>query len=231
MVNMQNETTAKRRYHSPQRQLQAELTRRKLLDAARRLFAANGYAATSLPAIAREAGVSTPTITAIFATKVGLLTALLRLVVGGDEEPVLLIERPWWQAMLAEPDARRLLAIFVAHGRQIHERSADVAAIMQGAATAEPEIAAMIRQLAEGRLRDTKTVAAALAEKGALASEVTVEQAADIIWTLGSHDLYRMFVTERGWTSQQYERWLAASLIHDLLERHGDASTGNDGAR
>jgi AcrR family transcriptional regulator len=230
MVNMQGETTSKRRYHSPQRQLQAELTRQKLLEAARHLFADNGYTATTLPAIAREAGLAAPTITAIFGTKVGLLTALVRFVVGGDDEPVPLVDRPWWQTMLAEPDARRLLAVFAARGRQIHERSADVAAIMQGAATADPEIAAMLRQLAEGRYRDSKTVAAALAEKGALASEVTVEQAADIIWALGSHDLYRMFVIDRGWLPQQYEQWLTASLIHHLLEKHGSASEGSDGA-
>jgi AcrR family transcriptional regulator len=219
MVNMQDGTSARRRYHSPQRQLQAELTRRKLLDAARRLFAVNGYAATTLPAVAREAGVSAPTITAIFGTKAGLLTALVQLVVGGDEEPAPLVERPWWQAMLAEPDARRQLAVFAANGRQIHERSADVAAIMQGAATADPEIAAMLRQLAEGRLRDAQTVAASLAKKGALASEVSVEEAADIIWALGSHDLYRMFVIERGWVPLQYEQWLAASLMHALLNK------------
>jgi len=215
---MQDETTAKRRYHSPQRQLQAELTRRKLLDAARRLFAVNGYAATTLPAIAREAGVSAPTITAIFGTKAALLTALVRLVVGGDEEPIALVDRPWWQAMLAEPDARRQLAVFAANGRQIHQRSADVAAIMQGAATADPEIAGMLRQLAKGRFRDAQTVSASLAKRGALASGVSVEQAADVIWALGAHDLYRMFVIERGWTPQQYERWLAASLIHALLD-------------
>jgi len=221
MVNMRDETTAKRRYHSPQRQLQAELTRRKLLDAARRLFAANGYAATTLPAIAREAEVSAPTITAIFGTKAGLLTALVQLVVGGDEEPIALVDRPWWQAMLAEPDARRQLAVFAANGRQIHQRSADVAAIMQGAATADPEIAGMLHQLAEGRFRDAQTVAASLAKKGALASEVSIDQAEDIIWALGSHDLYRMFVIERGWAPQQYEQWLAASLIHALLDTDG----------
>jgi len=219
MVNMNDESSGKRRYHSPQRQLQAELTRHRLLEAARHLFAVNGYSATTLPAIAREAGVSAPTITAIFGTKMGLLTALVRLVVGGDEEPVPLVDRPWWQTMLAEPDARRLLAVFAAHGRQIHERSADVAEIMQGAATADPEIAAMLRQLAAGRFRDSKSVGVALAEKGALASEVTVEQAADIIWALGSHDLYRMFVIERGWSPQQYEEWLATSLMHALLNR------------
>jgi AcrR family transcriptional regulator len=220
VMNVKDETSVKRRYHSPQRQLQAELTRRKLLDAARHQFAVNGYAATTLPAIAREAGVSAPTITAIFGTKVGLLAALVRLVVGGDEEPLLLVERPWWQAMLAEPDARRLLAVFAANARKIHERSADVAEIVQGAATADPEIAAMPRQLAEGRFRDAQTVAAALAKQGALASEITVDQAADIIWALGSHDLYRMFVIDRGWVPQQYEQWLAASLIDALLDKY-----------
>jgi AcrR family transcriptional regulator len=221
VVNVKDETFVKRHYHSPQRQLQAELTRRKLLDAARRQFAVNGYAATTLPAIAREAGVSAPTITAIFGTKVALLTALVRLVVGGDEEPIPLIERPWWRAMLAEPDARRLLEVFAANGRQIHERSADVAEIVQGAATADPELAAMLRQLAEGRLRDAQTVAAALAKQGAVASVITVEQAADIIWALGSHDLYRMLVSDRGWAPLQYEQWLAASLKHALLDTHG----------
>lgn len=221
VVNMEDEISVKRSYHSPQRQLQAEFTRRKLLSTARRLFAINGYAATTLPMIAREAGVSAPTITAIFGTKVALLTALVRFVVGGDEEPISLVERPWWHAMLAEPDARRLLAVFAANGQQIHERSADVAEIVQGAATAAPEIAALLRQLAEGRLRDAQTVAAALAKQGALASEVTVEQAGDIIWALGSHDLYRMFVFDRGWAPQQYAQWLTASLIHALLDTPG----------
>ena len=53
--------------------------------------------------------------------------------------------------MLAEPNARRQLTLFAANGRQIHERSADIAEIMRGAAVAAPEIAAMLRQLAEGR--------------------------------------------------------------------------------
>jgi len=52
-------------------------------------------------------------------------------------------------------------------------------------------------------------------------SEATVEQAADIIWALGSHDLYRMLVIDRGWVPQQYEQWLAASLMHALLDKPG----------
>jgi AcrR family transcriptional regulator len=218
MVNLVDGTTPKRRYHSPQSQLQAQLTRRKLLDAARRLFAARGYVATTLPDIAREAGMSAPTIAAVFGPKARLLTELIHLVVGGEEEPIPLVERPWWQAMLAEPDAHRQLTLFAANGRQIHERSADIAEIMREAAVAAPEIAAVLRQLAEGRLRDARIVAALLQSKGALAADVSVEQAADILWALGLHDRYRMLLIERGWSARQYEQWFASSLIHSVLE-------------
>lgn len=213
----------KRRYHSPQRQQQAQLTRRKLLEAARRLFAAQGYTATTLPAIARAANVSPPTVTAVFRTKAALLTALINLTVRGDTEAPPLAQRSWWQAMLTEPDPRRQLALHATNVRHIHERSADVAEIVRGAATADPEIAAMLRQLAKARLADAQTVARSLAEKRALAAGVTVEQAADLLWALCSHDLYRMLVIEQHWPPEDYERWLASSLMHSLLDPRAPA--------
>jgi len=217
VVNMSEEPAQKRRYHSPQRQQQAQLTRHALLEAARRLFAGQGYAATTLPAIAREANVSPPTVTAVFGTKAPLLNELIQLMVRGDAESSPLAQRSWWQAMLSEPDPHRQLALHAANVRHIHERSSDVAEIVRGAATADPEIAAMVRQLAEGRLADAQTVARSLNEKQVLAASVTVERAADLLWALCSHDLYRMLVVEQHWLPEEYERWLASSLVHDLL--------------
>jgi len=214
-----DEARPKRRYHSPQRLLQAEDTRRKVLDAARRLFAAQGYAATTLPHIARGAGVSQPTITAVFVTKAQLLSHMIQLAVRGDAESPPLTERLWWQAMLSEPDPQRQLTLHAANVRRIHERSADVAEIVRGAVTADPEIASMLRELAEGRLRDAQMVAQSLDEKQALAGTVDRQRAADLLWSLCSHDLYRMLVVERHWPPEQYEQWLASSLIHFLLDQ------------
>src|SRR5947209_10504132 len=135
------ERQSKRRYHSPQRQQQAERTRRQILDAARRLFAARGYTATTLPAIAEEAGVAAPTVTAVFGTKVALLHALIQMGVRGNAGQAPLVQQPWWQDMLAEPDPRQLLRWFAGINRQIQQRSADIYEITRGAATAEPEIA------------------------------------------------------------------------------------------
>lgn len=212
------ESTTKRPYHSPQRQEQARQTRRQILEAARRLFAERGYAATTLPGIAREAGVSAPTVTAIFGTKRGLLEALIHLIVRGDEEAAPLTARPWWQEMVEEPDPRRQLQLYAAATRRIQARSADLFAIMQGAAAADPEIAALLRQTHEGRYRDVRAISESLAEKGALPPGMTIEEATDLHWTLCSAQVFRLLVVERGWPPDRYERWLASALIHDLLE-------------
>ena len=168
--------------------------------------------------IAREAGVSPPTLTAVFGTKARLLSDLIHLMVRGDAESPPLAERPWWQAMLSEPDPRQQLTLHATNVRHIHERSADVAEIVRGAATADPEIASMLRQLADGRLTDAQMVAQSLDEKHALARNVSVERAADLLWALCSHDLYRMLVVEQHWPPEEYEHWLASSLTHSLLD-------------
>ncbi len=219
-----DEPKVRRRYHSLQRQTQAQLTRRAILEAARRLFGAHGYAATTLPAIAGEAGVSAPTVTAIFGTKARLLDALIKLAVRGDTTSSPLADRPWWQEMLAEPDPKEQLRLHATTTRQVHERSADVAEIVRGAATADPEIASLLRQRGALRLRDMRTVVESLAGKHALVPGMTIDQAMDLLWALTAADLYRLLVVERGWPPSQYERWLASSLIQSLLE-HGHTAS------
>ena len=67
--------TEARPYRSELRAQQAEETRARILDAAFRVMA-RGIATLSIPAVAREAGVSVPTIYRHFATKLDLLAAV-----------------------------------------------------------------------------------------------------------------------------------------------------------
>ena len=64
-----------RPYRSPLRAQQAEETRARILDAAARVMA-TGLATVSVPAVAREAGVSVPTVYRHFGTKSGLVAAV-----------------------------------------------------------------------------------------------------------------------------------------------------------
>jgi AcrR family transcriptional regulator len=193
------------------------LTRNQIVEAARRLFATRGYAATTLPAIAREAGVSAPTVTAVFGTKAALLEALINLGVRGDAAPAPLVERPWWREMLEEADPRRQLRLHAANVRRIQEGSADIAEIVRGAATADPEIAAVLKQRHRQRFEDTQLVAQSLGRKRALAPGVTVAKAGDLVWALSGAEVYRMLVVERGWSPDEYEEWLASALADSLL--------------
>jgi AcrR family transcriptional regulator len=212
-----SETPPKRTYHSPHRQAQAAATRQRILAAAERLFVEHGFPATTLAAIAREARVALPTVTAAFGTKLALLNALIATTVRGDEAPIPLPDRDWWRAALDEPDPQQLCRHVAANARRIHERTTDIFEIVRGAAAADPEMARLRRELAVGRLRDCRLVADALTSRGALRPDVTVEQAADLIWTFGSAELYRMLVAERGWSPGQYEQWLATTLIESVL--------------
>src|SRR6478672_10269991 len=172
-----DEVSTRRPYNSPRRQEQARETRRKIMAAAQSLFASQGYAATTLPAVAREAGVSPATITVVFGTKQALLDALIKSAVRGSDTPAPMTERPWWQEMLREPDPARQLELYAAITRRIHERTTDIAEIMRGAAAADPEIATMRQSLGESRLEDVRAVAELLSGKAALAPGITVEQA------------------------------------------------------
>src|SRR5918996_2349970 len=94
-----------RRYESPRRRAQAAETRRQILEAAHRLFEQQGYAATTMAAIADESGVALKTVYVAFETKSGVLRALWHLLLRGDEADVPVREREWYRAVLEEPDS------------------------------------------------------------------------------------------------------------------------------
>src|ERR687884_2044258 len=94
----------KRAYDSPRRRAQAAATRRDILDAAQRLFERRGYAATTMGAIAAEAGVALKTVYVAFETKSGLLRALWHLLLRGDEADIPIPDRPWYRQVLEETD-------------------------------------------------------------------------------------------------------------------------------
>lgn len=73
MTRIANDTG--RAYRSRLREQQAEETRARILDATVRVMA-RGIASVSIPAVAREAGVSIPTIYRHFGTKRALLAAV-----------------------------------------------------------------------------------------------------------------------------------------------------------
>src|SRR5215471_16625660 len=116
----------RRAYNSPRRREQAAGTRREILGAAQRLFEKQGYAATTMAAIAAEAGVALKTVYVAFETKSGVLRALWHLLLRGDEADVPIGERDWYLAVMAEPDPERKLRMGAHNARLVKERAAGI---------------------------------------------------------------------------------------------------------
>ena len=208
----------KRPYDSALRRRQAGETRMRILDAAEALFAARGYAATTVEAIAAAAGVAPDTVYSSFGSKGGVLHRLLDVRVGGDEAPIGVLDRPGPRAVRAEPDRRRQLAAFAADVTTILERARPVDDIMRGAAAVDPDVAAFRERMQATRYDNLSRLASWLAEKGRFRRGLDTAQAGAIIWTLASPEVHRLLRTERGWTVEAYSGWLGDALARILLD-------------
>src|SRR5215813_3256208 len=133
----------KRAYNSPRRAEQAAATRAAILDAAQKLFEEQGYAATSMASIAKEAGVALKTVYLAFETKSGLLRALWHLRLRGDETPSPVGERDWYREVMEEPDPRRQLALNARNSRMVKARVGALMEVARSGARADPDVAAL----------------------------------------------------------------------------------------
>ena len=192
-------------------------TRRRVLDAAETLFIRDGYAATTMTAIADQADVAVQTLYAVFGNKRAILIELIDVRVVGDDHAGPLSDRNDWQAMERERDPSRQIALFAAIATRIATSSAAINEVMIAAAGADSEIAAIHEQQRHARYRDERRLARSLASKGALRPGLNAAQAADIIWAIATTRTYRALVGERRWTADQYERWLNDLLTRELL--------------
>jgi len=214
---MTKPTKSKRPYNSTRRQAQARETRQQVIEAARQLFIEYGYAGATIDAIAQEAGVAPETIFATFGNKRTILAAVIDVAVGGDDQPLPLLQRPGPQAVLQQADPAQLLQLFAADISGILERVAPMFAIMRVAAKTEPEIAELLKNRLEQRLRNLTAVAQRLAAQKALREGLNAEQAAEIIWTITSPEVFSLLTVDRGWAKERYVHWLSDALIRLLL--------------
>lgn len=207
----------KRRYDMANRSRQAAETQRRIVEAAAGLFLRDGYAATSMNAIAVEAGVAVQTVYASMRTKPDILRAVIQLTVRGDEDQVPLAASSRWQEMEQASDPRAKLAMFVRIHREICDREAAIFVVLETAAAVEPEIGTLLREKEQFRYEDQARVARSLSGRGQLRGGLLVGKASDIIWAFASERVYLALVQERGWGAEEYEAWLTDQLVAALL--------------
>ena len=206
-----------RPYDSSRRRAQAAATRRDILEAAQRLFEQQGYAATTIAAIAAEAGVALKTVYLAFETKSGVLRALWNLLLRGDQGEVPVAERSWYREVLAEPDPQRQLRLNARNSRAVKTRIAGMLKVVRDAAPVDRDIEALWQRIQTEFHANQRAVVQSLADKQALKGQLDVDTATDILWSLNHPSVYWLLAGERGWSPERYEQWMTDLLCSQLL--------------
>jgi AcrR family transcriptional regulator len=210
----------KRRYESPRRREQAEATRLEILDAAQQLFERDGYAATTMAAIAAEARVALKTVYVAFETKSGLLRALWNLRLRGGREDVPVAAQQWYRAVLDEADPERQLRMNAHNSAHGKVRIGGLLEVIRNAAPIDPEIATLWNRIQTEYHANQGAIIHSLDQKHALKAGLAVKRATDILWTLNHPNTWQLLAGELGWTVEEYEQWTGDLACAELLEDH-----------
>jgi AcrR family transcriptional regulator len=206
-----------RRYNSTGRRAQARRNREAILDIAEREFLANGYAATTVAAIATAAGVSVETIYKSFGGKSGLVRALFERGLTG-RGPIPAYQRSD-EMRAQETDPETIMSNWGLLTTEVASVVTPIRLLMRSAAVTDPEMAQLLADSDAERLTRMRHHADFLVERGYLREDVTVDEATDVLWTCSSVEIYELLVLQRGWSSDRFARFVADFMISALLRR------------
>ena len=210
-------TSKKRKYDSSRRQLQAGETRRLIAESARSLFYQRGYNGTTMDAIAQAADVASETVYAVFGSKRKILSYLMDISVGGDDQPIRLIDRPEQQAVLQETDQRRQIMMFSRGITEIIARTAPLFEVMRSAAKTERDIEDLLQHRLKNRMENLTAFVRRVAGNGSLREGLDITAAAELVWTITSAEVYMLLTRDLHYSKEQYIAWLQATLDRLLL--------------
>ncbi|WP_426566156.1 TetR/AcrR family transcriptional regulator [Angustibacter sp. McL0619] len=203
----------KRNYDSSRRLEQAQRNYDALIEAGRRRFLADGYAATTIASVAADVGVSVEMVYKSFGSKSGLVAAIWERGLAGRGQVPAPERSDRMQATVSDP-----LEIIRNWGQLTTEVAPQVAPILlliRSAAATDLDMRRLLAQTDSQRLRRMRRNARVL--DGRLKPGVTQALAAEIMWTYSSPDLYDLLVVRRGWSLRRYGQFVTESMVAALL--------------
>jgi AcrR family transcriptional regulator len=208
----------RRRYNSASRRARVAESRLRILQAAHELFVARGFAGTTIADIASAADVSPPTVFALHDSKTNLLKTCIDVALAGDDADVAVGDRPLAMWVAETDDARVLLGRYAVMMGEIARRAAPIYSVLVRAADAEPELAALLKDLEQQRLRAATRLAEAVRDRAGLPPRRSLNDARDTIWICNVPELYIMLTRSRRWSTRRYVEWARDALIKLVIE-------------
>ncbi|MDO3636972.1 TetR family transcriptional regulator [Mycolicibacterium arseniciresistens] len=188
-----------------------------MLEAAAELFAADGYARTTLARIAAAAGVSAETVQGQ-GPKAALLIAAIEHAAFGisGEDDILNLEVG--RALVAARDRDEAIDMLVRAHTRVHQRSARLAEALIGAAHADPELDRYRRNLIASVTLQQRRVLEAYHDRGWLRTDVPFDELVLGFAAVGSTETY-LRLTACGWDVDTYQRWCRRMLSETVFAR------------
>jgi len=201
----------KRVYRSEGRRAQAVDTKNRVLIAAKHLFETEGFEPVTIDKLARVAKVSAQTIYSLFQSKRGVLRALMDEALPTEQREALVEEGDRGKS------ARGWVMVATKISRQMYDAEKAQMSVFQGASVLAPEFKELEKEREQRRYARQEHSVREMAAKKSFKEGVTLSKARDILWAFTGRDMYRMLVIERGWSSDEYEKWLANALMEALF--------------
>ena len=205
----------RRRYDSSRRQEDARRNRQAVLDVAERRFLADGYATTTVAAIAVEAGVSSELVYKAYGGKGGLVQAIYERRLGGTGEV------PAYQRSdemrERHNDPRSIMHEWGLLTAEVAATLTPIRLLLRAAATTDPDMGRLLEQIEKERLDRMRHHAEFLAERGYLRSGVSTDEATDILWACSSTEFYELLVLQRNWPLPRYAQFISDFMTTGLL--------------
>lgn len=208
---------ARRKYCSPRREEQARRTRQRIIAAARDSFLRSGYTTTTMREIAAAAGVAVQTVELAFGTKRALLKAAIDVAIAGDDLPIPVLQRDSAKAAQSVTEVQALLEIVGHLVRTVAERVAALFVVVDQAAAADPEIAALARELDAQRATTAAWIVQGVTARAPLRADLSHSTAVDTIWLLMDPAVFRRLTCDRGWSVDDFQHWFTSSIQRLLL--------------
>jgi AcrR family transcriptional regulator len=188
----------------------AQVTRRRIADAARTLFGSRGYGATTLQAVADEAGVAVQTVYAVYGSKAGILHELRDTVLRQPAAEAL------YEESMGEAKVERKIELFASSIRRRWEFGHDVVAIHRDAGATDPSVRVEVDQVLGMRRSGIARLARSLETE--LAAGVDLAHATAVLDALTLPEVYAELTDIGGWSADEFEEWLARCMKNQLLE-------------
>lgn len=185
----------------------AAATRSRVLQAAKALFARNGYTATTIAALAEEAGVAAQTLYSAFGSKAEIAISVMEdaVISSGIREAN--------EAALREPDGEKAVRLVAAAGSRLYAVEAELVRLLSA------EVAADFARISNHhRLQDLTNLATSSPGVAShFARKEDARRAAIAAWAVSGIETYDRLVLQAGWSHEEYERWLGDTFTRTLL--------------